>query len=39
MLILATPDLGIFFFVLAGLAAGLARGGRLAARASNVAVP
>ncbi|WP_212524271.1 hypothetical protein [Actibacterium sp. MT2.3-13A] len=32
MLILPTPDLGIFFFMLAGLAAGLARGGLLRAR-------
>lgn len=37
MLILATPDLGIFFFMLAGLAAGLARGGRLSASAANAA--
>ena len=38
MLILATPDLGILFFGLAGRAAGLVRGGRLAARATNVAM-
>lgn len=35
MLILPTPDLGIFFFVLAGLAAGLARGGLLRERRRN----
>jgi len=30
MLTTATPDLGVFFFALAGLAAGLARGGNMA---------
>ena len=29
MLTTATPDLGVFFFALAGLAAGLARGGQM----------
>jgi hypothetical protein len=37
MLILPTPDLGLFFFLLAGLAAGLARGGELRARRGNAA--
>lgn len=35
LLIVPTPDLGITFFALAGLAAGLARGGFLAARRGN----
>jgi hypothetical protein len=33
MLTTATPDLGVFFFALAGLAAGLSRGGQLLKRA------